>query len=412
METGSIKRPDVTFYYGLIMFTYSIGYVSMSAFSSVYLLDAGLTNGAVGILLAIGSLISVLLQPSVGSLIDNNPKVTSRSSLLIMGFLIVIFGILTILIPGRVPASSKVAVVSLLYGINISLLMLAQPFLNSLGMDAINYGYPMNFGIGKSLGSLGYALGSFAVGRISVMFGPKSMPVTFSITFFICCIFIFLYPVRKLSAAGENSASSGSAGAAKPKVQINPVVFFSKYKRFAVILVGLILVYFSHALINTFSLQVVVPKGGDSSSMGTASSIAAICELVTIVFFSFYMRKFKLSHLIKISGVFFVLKILFSLLAPNVPVFFLIQGFQMFGWGIMSIGIVYYVNDLVGENDKAQGQAYAGMAYTIASVVSTSLGGYIIDIFGVNAMLISGTICAAIGTAILFISIRELGTDS
>ena len=34
------SKKSATMYYGLIMATYSIGYVAMSAFSSVYLLDA------------------------------------------------------------------------------------------------------------------------------------------------------------------------------------------------------------------------------------------------------------------------------------------------------------------------------------------------------------------------------------
>lgn len=67
-----MSKKNVTLYYGLIMAVYSIAYVTMSAFSSVYLLDVGFTNGNVGVLLAIGSLLSVLLQPVVGSLIDRN----------------------------------------------------------------------------------------------------------------------------------------------------------------------------------------------------------------------------------------------------------------------------------------------------------------------------------------------------
>lgn len=43
------KKKNVTLYYGLIMAVYSVGFVTMSAFSSVYLLDAGLSNAGVGI---------------------------------------------------------------------------------------------------------------------------------------------------------------------------------------------------------------------------------------------------------------------------------------------------------------------------------------------------------------------------
>lgn len=65
------------------------------------------------------------------------------------------------------------------------------------------------------------------------------------------------------------------------------------------------------------------------------------------------MRKVKLHLLLKISGIFFTLKIFFSFWVNTVTGFFLIQGLQMFGWGLMAVGIVYYVNCLVKEKNNS-----------------------------------------------------------
>lgn len=385
-------KKDVTVFYGLCMATYSIGYVTMSAFSSLYLLDLGLSNGAIGILLAIASLLSVMLQPPVGSLIDRNPKISTKKVLLIIGVIILAIGLLIIILP-----SGNMSLITFLYGANVMLLMLAQPFLNALGMDAVNYGYPINFGVGRSMGSMGYALGSAVFGRISVMAGAKSVPVAFSIAFFVLCIILCLYPVKKEAVISSDIVEEKKE---------NPFLFLRKYKRFAVMLIGMVFIYFSHVLINTFSLQIVMMKNGTSSDMGTAASIAAVCELITMLLFQVYLKHFALHKMIRVSGIFFVLKTFCSFLVPGITSFYIIQGLQMFGWGIINIGIVYYVNNLVGENDKAQGQAYAGMSYTIASVLGTFLGGTLIDSFGVNMMLITGTVLAAIGTIIVWFSIE------
>lgn len=61
----------------------------------------------------------------------------------------------------------------------------------------------------------------------------------------------------------------------------NPDLFLAKYKKYAIMLIGLTLIYFSHTVINTFSLQIITPKGGTSADMGTAAAIAAVCELTT-----------------------------------------------------------------------------------------------------------------------------------
>lgn len=97
-----------------------------------------------------------------------------------------------------------------------------------------------------------------------------------------------------------------------------------------------------------------------------------------------------------------------SYIVTNVPAFYAIQGLQMFGWGFMSIGIIYYVNSMVDDCDKAQGQAYAGMALTIANVLASSVGGNIIDKFGINTMLLTGTTASAIGTVILWVVMKEI----
>ncbi len=387
-----MNKKNVTIYYGLIMAVYSMGYVSMSAFSSLYLLDIGLSNGAVGTLLAIASMVSVLLQPPVGALIDKNPKISTKKVLLAIAVIVLALGVVLIILNGQ-----NLQLTTGLYGVSIMLLMLAQPFLNALGMDAINYGYPIQFGLGRSMGSMGYALGSAAFGRISVIAGPKSVPVAFSIAFAVMCILLVIYPVKKPEIV---------LAKAKEKTE-NPFLFLGKYKRFAIMLVGLILVYLSHVLINTFSLQVIITKNGDSSNMGTAAAIAAVCELITMLLFPLYLKHFKLENMLRISCFFFVIKIFASFLVPNVTLFYIIQVTQMFGWGIMSMGIVYYVNNLVGENDKAQGQAYAGMSYTIASVIGTFVGGNIIDRFGVNSMLLFGTALALAGSIVVWFTIKQ-----
>lgn len=392
-----MNKKNVTIYFGLTMAVYSMGYVAMNAFSSLYLLDIGLSNKAVGILLSIASMISVMLQPPVGALIDRNPKISTKKMLLVIGIIVLALGLVLIILNGQ-----NLLLTTFIYGVTIMLLMLAQPFLNALGMDAVNYGYPIHFGLGRSMGSMGYALGSAAFGRISVMAGPKSVPVAFSVSFAVMCILLVLYPVKKPETV---------VAKAKEKKE-NPFLFLGKYKRFAIMLAGLILVYLSHVLINTFSLQIIVTKNGDSASMGTAASIAAICELITMLLFPFYLKHFKLESMMKVSCLFFVLKIFASFLVTNVLMFYIIQATQMFGWGIMSMGIVYYVNDLVGEHDKAQGQAYAGMSYTIASVIGTFIGGSIIDHYGVNSMLLFGTVLAFAGSVIVWFTIRNKAKET
>ena len=387
------NKKNMTIFYGLIMATYSMGFVAMSAFSSVYLLDAGMSNGAIGIMLALASLIAVMLEPVAGIIIDRNSKIATREIVLILGILIALIGVVIAIFP-----MMNLVIKTLVYGGGIVFLMLAQPLYNSLAMETMSMGYQFNFGIGRGMGSLGYAFASLVFGRISVIFGPKSVPQAFAFCFFILSILIYIYPVKGSLIVKKIQADKAHVSVAEA------FMFLAKYKKLAGVIIGLVFIYFSHCLINTFALQIVVPKGGTSADMGTASFIAACCEIVTTVLFVQIMKRVDLKLLIKISGIFFALKAFFSLIAPSVTAFFWVQGFQFFGWGILAIGIVYYVNEITSDEDKAQGQAYAGMAMTIGSVLATFIGGNIIDFMGVSVMLIVGTISAIVGTVILWIT--------
>lgn len=405
-KKAKAMKKNVTLIYGLIMAVFSIGYVAMSSFSSVFLLDAGLTNTSIGLILSIGALASVAFQPAIGGLIDRNPHVTSREVIMLLTAMVVAVGIAILVIPGNDTTRT-----SILYCAAIFFMMLAQPFLNSMGMETLRKGYVLSFGIGRSIGSLGYAVGSYVFGDISVKAGPRSVPIAFSGAYLVVCLLLWLYPVRGRGANAIMEMADEENVSEMRGHKDNPFLFLLRYKRLAAILMGLVMIYFGHSLINTYALQIVIPKGGDSGDMGTAAAIAAGCELVTTMVFAFYMRKVKLHILLKISCLFFTAKIFLSYLVKGVMAFFLIQGLQMFGWGILWIGIVYYVNDLAGDRDKAQGQAYAGMSFTIASVLGNLLGGRMIDAFCVDVMLLSGTAVSLVGTVVIWVFLKEIRKD-
>ena len=74
---------------------------------------------------------------------------------------------------------------------------------------------------------------------------------------------------------------------------------------------------------------------------------------------------------------------------------------QLLAWALIALSAVYYINAVMAPEDAIKGQAYYTMAYTIGSVVGAIIGGRIIDTLGVPAMLVFGTVCAAVGTLVI-----------
>lgn len=376
-------KTALTARYGLIHGTYWMAYAAISGYVSLYLLELGFSSGAIGALIAAAGLASALLQPMVAGLADWERGPSLKAINLVVAALTAACGGGLLLF-----RENKVAALCFYAGA-LALLQLQTPLVNGLGVTSINCGEKLNYGVSKSTSSVTFALASFGLGRITARLGGR--PVPWAITAFSLLFLgsLCLYPTER--APRREMETAGAQG----------VAFFKKYPRFTGVLLGCILIYISHVLLNNFTLQIIRAKGGDSSHMGLAMALAALSELPTMLCFTKMLRWKDSGFWMKLTGFFFLIKILGSWLAPNVTVYYLFQLTQVLAWALIAIASVYYINAVMEPEDAVKGQAYYTMTYTLASVLGSLIGGPMIDAFGIGPTLAFGTVCAAVGTAIV-----------
>ena len=177
-----------------------------------------------------------------------------------------------------------------------------------------------------------------------------------------------------------------------------------------VVLLGCILIFMSHSLINSFNYQIAMAKGGGSGEMGNAMTISAVSELPTMFLFGYLLKKKSSVFWFRLSGLFFVLKSIGTFLAFNIPTYYAVQPFQMFGWALINVACVYYVDGIMEPQDSIKGQAYMAMTITAGNVMSSLFGGWLIDAAGVGAMLICASLAAFIGWLIVCLGSKEAKT--
>ena len=375
--------------YGLIHGTYWMVYASISGYISLYLLEQGFSNGAIGGAIALAGVVSALLQPLVAGYADRENSVSLKAINLFVAGLTGLCGLGLCLIRKDKEWSM------LLYAMALALLQLQTPLVNGLGVTTINCGEKLNYGVSKSLSSVTFALVCFLLGRLTAARGGAPVPVAITLCSLLFIGALCLYPTQR--APGVPGQGRGVQGLA----------FFKKYPRFTGVLLGCILIYISHALLNNFTLQIMVTKGGNSSHMGIAMALAALSELPTMLLFTKMLQKKNSGFWMKLTGFFFLIKALGSWLAPNVAVYCLLQLTQVLAWALIAVASVYYINAVMAPEDAVKGQAYYTMTYTLASVLASLLGGPMIDRFGVPPMLLFGTVCAALGTAVVLLSAQN-----
>lgn len=395
-----MKRQIPTIKYSGLQGSFWMSFCIVFNYAAMYLLSKGFSNSQIGLIVALAGLISAGLQPVIAGFAENGGKISLRALIMAISiFMIACAGIL--LIPGLYFLCH-----ALFYGILITFLQVLTPLVNAIGMEWINRGIPINFGLARGIGSVSYAAVSFLVGKIVADHSTNIIPVFIILIYFLVLIASCIFVLRQ-EPEGDVSAKPVQAEFPDEQNRVMQASFFASYKKFFVLLVGASLVFVSHNMLNNFLFQIMQYHGGGSAEMGAASGIAAFLELPTMIGFSWLVSRISSGNLLKISGVFFTLKALLMLVAGNIGGIFIAQAAQMFGFALFTPASVYYTNSLIRPSDRVKGQAYMTATNTIGSVFGSALGGILLDAAGVPMMIFVAFAAGVAGTFILIFTTEK-----
>lgn len=402
-----MTRSIPTIKYSLLQGSFWMSFCVVYTYASVFLLFKGYSNSRIGIVIAVSGMISVVLQPAVASLSDGEGKVTIRTLIMILAAIVLgCAGILSV-------TGLYFLWYSLFYGILLATHQMITPLINAVGMECIDHGIPVNFGLARGIGSMAYAFMSFLAGNLIEYFSAGAIPVLI----LICYIFIlgaawqFRFRLEKCGAEeGIRPEKKADKSGRIPEKKTKEKSFFACHRRFFLLLIGVVLLFIPHNMLNNYLFQIMVYHNGGSREMGIAAGIAAALELPVMAVFSVVVRRISSGNLLKVSGVFFTVKAFMMFTAAGTTGIYLAQIIQMLGFALFIPASVYYANSHMPEEDRAKGQAFMTAANTAGGVFGSLLGGFLLDQKGVPFMILVSVLISAGGTvfALLF---AESGRD-
>ncbi|MDO4345491.1 MAG: MFS transporter [Eubacteriales bacterium] len=364
-------------------------FCAVYGFATVYLLERGFAGTHIGVILALGNVLGVVLQPVFAGIADASERITvQRLTCILSGGML--FTLLMQL------AVQNIFVTALLFILANALLQVLQPMVNSVSVYYINRGMDLNFGVARGIGSGSYAVISSVLGALIADRGSAVILYTGCILLAVMMILLIMMPVLA-DTADETAASQKRTD----KKERNVGGFLSRYSYFVFVLLGLTLLMVEHNLVTNYMIQIVTFLGGDSGNMGTALSIAALVELPTMFGFSILVRKISSSRLLAVSGVFFFAKAVGHLLCGNMMQMYFVQILQMGAFALYIPASVYYVNQVMEPQDKFKGQALMAGTSTLGGVFGGLLGGVLVDYTGVQVLLICGAVIAFAGMVLV-----------
>ena len=384
------KLSPVTFHYTLITGGFWMAFCVVTAYAAVYLQGIGCSNQELGLILALGNVGGAVLSPVLGALIDRNRKIRHAA---IVNVLLAIQVVLLILL--RVHPSHDLLTATC-YVLYISVLMPVNAVNLDLCVRLERAKAPLNFGFARSMGSFSFVILSTLLGVVTARWGYLTLPFAG-----LAVVVLQFIGNRLIDRDLREAEASMPPDESLVQAKSSSLVSFVKENRmFCLMLFGTIILFISHNMDGNFLINEIRNLGGDTAIMGLVAAFTAITEIPVMMFSDRLPKRWQTVHYIRLSLVFFTVKILAYALAPNIPLFFAARTLQAPSYALYTVLIVRYADSVVDRKDSAKAQSLAFSMTTIGSVLASLIGGAMFDTAGVRTTMLTAVAISAVGTVI------------
>lgn len=389
-------KQDLTLRFSLQQTMLWAQYGFLFSYANPYMTEQiGLSDTLAGLILGMATALAFLLQPVLTALADKT-KLDAKNICLFSSLL------------GALCAAGAVVLsscASVLFALACVMLQVLPSFSNALGMQAMRAGYRVNFALSRGIGSLSFGLSAKLAAVLIAHLGNQAIAISGILYFALFFLATLAFPrVQEVSRAQEVPSTIRR--------------FFAESPRFLPVLLATVLLYIGHNALCNCMFRIAQSKLPLSASaeaatqlQGTALMVAAVLELPTMFLFTKLLRRARCDVWLLLSCLFMTLRLLLTWLLPGQTGVILAQTTQMGGYALFAVASVYYVGTIIPKKNVVKGQTYLGAANTLGNLLAYILGGYLIDLMGVEAMLCICFATSAAGTLLMFCA-KERITDA
>lgn len=363
-------------------------FAAFCGYQTALLLERGFTNGEAGLIIAVRCLAGIVCQPILGGFADRHPKVPLKRIVALSLAAGLAANMVFCLCPMGMAGTMLVFVV--LGGLELT----SYPLMDSMAIQFINAGVNIRYSLGRGIGSMAYAVTCVFLGMQVTRWGVESVLLTHGALILLEIVLVVAYPAFR--------PEYEPVRAAEEREPPHSVLRLLKLRpRFTLMLLAMFFGITACLPMSNFLINIVTDRGGTSGDLGIALFLMGAAELPTAFLFNRLMRRFGSGRLMVMSAAFMLLKLVAFFFAPNLGVLYALQLLQMMGYGLFTPVSVYFVNENVPTADRVRGQTMMMVASNgLGGMAGSLVGGRVLDLGGVNAMLLFCIACAAV--AVLF----------
>ncbi len=356
-----MKKLDANKTYGLICLFYIVYYITLGVvapYMNVYYERLGFNGSQIGLITSLGMIASMMITPIWGILSDKtqNPRAVIALILTMAGLTSIVWmtqtAFLPVLILSVILSVFRQNVWSLVDGVGIQ-------FCSDHGKD---------FGFARSMGSLGYLLGSFLIGNLmfSLGFSGPYMQV-FIICSFLGAMMIMCVPAGKVQEKQKNDENFKKN-----------LVSLLKNKHYLYVLAVMLMTSMVVDMILNYSGNHLVSTLGQSESMiGIFSFAQVFPEIIIVMFANRIFRRMKTSQIFMLGALAQLIRFVLCAVSHSVVVFLLATTLHGVTIAVSSVAYVSYIHKHVDRSILSTAMAFYGTVCTIGSALINQVFGFV-----------------------------------
>jgi PPP family 3-phenylpropionic acid transporter len=392
MEIKRLKRRIDTLYSAIQFSSFASSFV-IFLYITVILQEKRFSNTKIGLTLALGSGLSIVLPPLIAAFYARHPHFPLRRVVASVRLVTLVFSVLLMVV------HSPVALVSLIVVVISATTITGTSMVNALGMQFEKAGVPVNYGVARAFGSMGCAAMAYASGLLATYLGGSNAVIGASVLLVAVtgvCTLLFPVPERCVEAAKHTTAPPPVSGAIGFHLLKSPanLLFFGV----------MVLIWANMGVLDTYQVNILHSVGGGDMDFALMLAVMCMSEVPLALFFRPLTKRFSYVHLMTLGFAVLLLKDVALIFASSVPAVIIAQVCNLSTVGMFASASVYYCNGIVCREDTVQAQAlFTGTAMAMGRILGNSLGGVILDHASITVLLL---VC--VGYALLSISLLQV----
>ena len=365
-------------------------YAAVCAYHVSLMMARGFTDAQTGIILGVRCFSGVVIQPMMGSFADRHPNIPLKRIVALCLLLSLGAQVVYMIMPLQMLGT--LLVYTVIGGLELS----AYPFLDAMAVEYINAGVPLNYSLGRGIGSFFYACTCVFLGFQVTAFGAESSMMTHCVLLVLVLALILTFPTFRGSSSTTKQTAAPSGA----------LELLRRNKKFTLTLVASFFGITAVLPMVMYMIRIIEPFGGTDAGMGIALLVMGAAELPAAVLFTKLQKRMSSHKLLVMSLFFCLVKIALFSVTANMTLFVGIQLIQMLGYGIFTPASVFFVNETVSHEDKVKGQSLM-MAFSngMGGTAGSFLGGWALNFgdvpFMMAVMLALGAVAVTLGVVSL-----------